>query len=257
MIDFVKIGEKAMSPEVGVPKIEKQMAVSEETKSAPSSAEKAEEVKKQEVEKEKVDLKPQKIVPDKKPEVKKPEIKKEIKKPEVKKPAVPSNSKNSANSNKTTAKTGEKKDAVKKAKVDLTKKITSEKSVADLLNKQMGNGSKKAGMSESYAEELTGTEIDLLNNHMRKFWNIPSGHERINEIDVEIELFISAEGVVEKAKIVDQKRFFSDSAFRIVAESALRAVLDPECSPLPLNKSKYNQWKHMIFVFDPKSMCGL
>jgi hypothetical protein len=140
-------------------------------------------------------------------------------------------------------------------KMDLAKKGTAAQSVTDFLGKKGGGGSTKSAMAETIGNELTGTELDLLNQHMKRFWNMPSGHEKAYDIVVEVELFIKPDGSVDKVVLVDSKRFQADSEFRIAAECALRAVLDPECSPLPLPADKYDTWKHMIFVFDPKEMC--
>jgi outer membrane biosynthesis protein TonB len=144
-----------------------------------------------------------------------------------------------------------------KARVDLAKKGRAVSSVGDLMGKiKLPDGARNnSAFAETYEAELTGTEIDILNKHMKRFWNIPSGHEKAYDIVVEIELSISANGNVEKAVVVDNGRLNTDPEFRIAAESALRAILDPECSPLPLSASRYEVWKHMIFVFDPHEMC--
>lgn len=148
------------------------------------------------------------------------------------------------------------KKGVQKAKVDLSKKGNASQSVDDFLGKTKTQGNHAQGaFAETYGEELTGTDLDVLNRHMKRFWNMPSGHEKAYNIIVEVELFIRPDGSVEKANLVDLRRFKSDSEFRIAAESALRAILDPDCSPLPLDSSKYDLWKHMIFVFDPREMC--
>jgi hypothetical protein len=39
-----------------------------------------------------------------------------------------------------------------------------------------------------------------------------------------------------------------------MAESALRALRNPRCSPLALPPEKYQQWQEMIFNFNPKDM---
>lgn len=147
-----------------------------------------------------------------------------------------------------------------RAKVDLTKRSAAN-SMDELMNNvQVPKGTKgghdaNAAFAETYGEELTGTDLDLLNRHMKQFWNMPSGHEKAYDIVVEVELFIRRDGTIEKATLVDLARYRKDPEYRIAAESALRAVLDPDCSPLPLNPAKYDQWKHMIFVFDPREMC--
>lgn len=144
---------------------------------------------------------------------------------------------------------------VSKAKIDLAKKGNVAQSVSDFLGKS-GNGTlKKGALAETLGNALTGTDIDRLNQHMKNFWNMPSGHEKASQIVVEIRLSITPDCRVKKATIIDQRRFERDADFRIAAECALRAVLDPECSPLPLPPEKYELWKDMIFEFNPSEMC--
>ena len=38
------------------------------------------------------------------------------------------------------------------------------------------------------------------------------------------------------------------------ADSAVRAVRNPKCSPLELPADKYDQWKRIDFTFDPRDM---
>jgi hypothetical protein len=46
----------------------------------------------------------------------------------------------------------------------------------------------------------------------------------------------------------------SDPFYRAAAESALRAVLNPQCSPLKLPPDKYEQWKILELTFNPKDL---
>ena len=61
-------------------------------------------------------------------------------------------------------------------------------------------------------------------------------------------------GNVTKAEIVDSNRMASDPDFRTAAENAYRAVLDPNCNPLPLPKERYDEWKDLELSFNPKEM---
>jgi hypothetical protein len=144
------------------------------------------------------------------------------------------------------------KQTLTKSKINLSTDQVS--SVGAFLSKSSDKTKNLGENAETYSEEFTGTEMDLLNKHMKQFWNMPSGHKEASNIVVEIELFIQKDGTIVKANVVDQSRFQRDAEFRLAAECALRAVLDRECSPLPLNPEKYDLWKHMIFVFDPREM---
>jgi hypothetical protein len=45
--------------------------------------------------------------------------------------------------------------------------------------------------------------------------------------------------------------------FKLAAgESALRAVLNPECQPYKLPVNKYDVWKDLKLTFNPREMLG-
>ena len=50
-------------------------------------------------------------------------------------------------------------------------------------------------------------------------------------------------------KIVNSEKLI-DPSFRTAAEAAMRAVNNPDCSPLLLPEDKYDQWKEINFTFD-------
>ena len=51
------------------------------------------------------------------------------------------------------------------------------------------------------------------------------------------------------AKVVNYERL-SVPNFRIAAETSMRAINNPECSPLNLPAGKYDQRKEINFTFD-------
>ena len=62
------------------------------------------------------------------------------------------------------------------------------------------------------------------------------------------------DGTVKNAGVLDIGRYNRDSAFRAAADSALRALRNPRCSPLKLPPEKYDQWKTIVINFDPQDM---
>jgi len=56
---------------------------------------------------------------------------------------------------------------------------------------------------------------------------------------------------VQEATILDQGRYNSDSYFRAAADAAVRALRNPQCSPLELPPDKYDQWNVTVIRFDP------
>jgi outer membrane biosynthesis protein TonB len=116
------------------------------------------------------------------------------------------------------------------------------------------NGENTGVKAEEVGLVLTASQIDLIRQTIRKCWHFPAGLKNANELLVDIKMELSEDGTVKKAEIVDKARMKRDSAFKIAAENAYRAVLDPECNPLPLPKEKYNEWKDLELTFNPKEM---
>jgi len=103
---------------------------------------------------------------------------------------------------------------------------------------------------------LTVSEVDAVRRQFEKCWNVPIGARNPEELVVEIKVRVNPDRTVRDAVIVDQARTAADSFFRAMAESAKRAVLHKNCSPLRLPPDKYNAWKEMTVVFDPSGMVG-
>jgi len=103
-------------------------------------------------------------------------------------------------------------------------------------------------------ERLTINEEDALRQQLERCWNVPIGAKNIEDIVVEVSLEINFDKTVKSARIVDQNRYNKDSFFRAVADSTIRAVRNPMCSPLALPEGKYESWNKTTIVFNPKDM---
>ena len=101
---------------------------------------------------------------------------------------------------------------------------------------------------------LAISEIDLIRQQIRKCWSLPAGAKDAENLSIEIRMAMNPDGTVREARILDQGRLQSDPFYRAAAESALRAVLNPRCNPLKLPLEKYNLWRNMILIFDPRDM---
>ena len=69
-----------------------------------------------------------------------------------------------------------------------------------------------------------------------------------------ISVEVDPNGKVRSARINDRGRMLSDPFFRASAESALRAVLNPKCSPFKLPADKYAIWRDLNINFNPRDM---
>jgi hypothetical protein len=88
-------------------------------------------------------------------------------------------------------------------------------------------------------------------------WNIPGGVKDAQKMQISIRIMLKRDGsLLGSPQVVDRVRFRTDQSFRAVAESALRALLNPRCSPLKLPYGDYDIWKDITFNFDPSEALG-
>lgn len=105
--------------------------------------------------------------------------------------------------------------------------------------------------------ELTISEKDLVRRQIQRCWNLPAGAKNAHEMIISIRMAMNPDGTVQQARILDDARMSTDPFYRTMAESALRAALNPRCQPFKLPPEKYQRWKDMKLTFDPREMLGL
>ncbi len=105
--------------------------------------------------------------------------------------------------------------------------------------------------------EMTISEIDLVRQQIHRCWNLPSGAKNAHEMLISIRIAMNPDGTVRTARVLDSSRMNADPFYRTMAESALRAVLNPRCQPFKLPPEKYDRWQTMKLNFNPKEMFGL
>ena len=105
---------------------------------------------------------------------------------------------------------------------------------------------------------LSISEIDLLRQQLSSCWNAPAGAV----IDKGMSVTISAKirqnrRVIENSvRIIDTNIAKSNTFYGPITESAMRTLLNPECTPLKLPSDKYNLWKNLTITFDYSIMKG-
>ncbi|MDR0640536.1 MAG: cell envelope integrity protein TolA [Holosporales bacterium] len=259
VFDFVEIGQKSRAPVLSsadgrVSKIKTQNtdkdAVTNEAQPTENNIEQKETSKSEEAATDKkgkdddhaVPMKPRKEKhPPKKPNKKKGDSGKKTNKP---KPAKTSKNKAIVNLNKN-----------KRKKSDANP-LAAKRSFDSLLNSVTAKAEQEnSGINaEEVGETLTATQIDLVRQTIRKCWHFPAGLKDAETLVVDIKMELDPNGNVKKAEIIDKERMNKDPNFRIAAENARRAVLDPECNPLPFPKNKYEEWKDLELSFNPREM---
>ena len=101
------------------------------------------------------------------------------------------------------------------------------------------------------SEQVTKAEVDLVLRQIARCWDPPIEAKGTRGIVVDIAAEVGADGRVKSAQIISTARM-GEPASRAAAESALRALLNPQCSPLALPAEKYEQWKTLDLRFNPK-----
>lgn len=110
------------------------------------------------------------------------------------------------------------------------------------------------GQKAPLGEKMTMSEEDALRQQLEGCWNVPFGAKDAENLRVEIFMVINPDRTLREARIVDVSRYNSDSFFRAAADSAMRAVRNPLCSPFQLPPDKYETWKTTTVTFDPSQM---
>lgn len=102
-------------------------------------------------------------------------------------------------------------------------------------------------------QALTRAELSALRRQLAGCWNILPGARDADDIVVRLHLIMNPDRTVQRVTVKDTARL-SDPFYKAAAETAVRAVRNPRCSPLELPPFKYDQWKEMTIRFDPKDM---
>lgn len=206
---------------------------------------------------------PQKTEEQKKP----PEPKKSTPEPpaedELKTPPKPDDPKeklDEKSEKKVDKKTEPKKDKPKKSEENdfdsLLKDLTpteKEQPDTDNIGPKMTDPEPAPNISR-FSDILSMSEMDALRQQLSQCWSIMSGAANAEDQVVELSVVVNMDRTVASAEIVDRYKYTSNPFFRAAADSAMRAMRNPNCSPLNVPPDKYDTWHKMRIVFDPKEM---
>ena len=118
------------------------------------------------------------------------------------------------------------------------------------------NNSKNTENNESMI--LSISEIDLLRQQLSSCWNAPAGAEIERGMKVSISAKVRQNMRVfeNSVRIVDTNISKSNPFYGPITDSAMRTLLNPECTPLKLPINKYKLWKNLTITFDYSIMKG-
>lgn len=105
--------------------------------------------------------------------------------------------------------------------------------------------------ANNISDVLSITELDLIRRQLAACWNVPAGARDAKDLYVDIKVEMNPDATVRSA-VVTGSSGKGGSFAKAAADSALRAVKNPQCSPLKLPLDRYDQWKTIEIRFDPQ-----
>jgi len=102
---------------------------------------------------------------------------------------------------------------------------------------------------------LSADELDAVKRQIAGCWNIQPGARDAEGLVVRLRVGMNPDRSVRSVTILDGGGDAANPFWQAAARSARTAVL--KCSPLKLPAGKYDVWRVVTFVFNPKEMFGL
>lgn len=116
------------------------------------------------------------------------------------------------------------------------------------------NATEETPPAPNLGDTLSISQMDAVRRQISQCWNVPAGARDAHNLIVELQITMNPDATVADVQVVDKARYASDPFFRAAAESGVRAVLNPRCSPLLLPLDKYDSWRRFTLTFDPSYM---
>jgi len=110
----------------------------------------------------------------------------------------------------------------------------------------------RTGGTPTGVANLTAAERAGLADKIGECWAVDAGAPNIQSIVVELRVQVDAGGVVRQ--VTPNGSAPSDPRARMVYEAARRALLDPRCNPLPLQRDRLEALRNTIFRFNPREL---
>lgn len=121
---------------------------------------------------------------------------------------------------------------------------------------QVAQALRSAGPAGKPTLPVTASEIDAVRRQIERCWNLPAGVKDAGDLVVSIRVEMNADGTPRSAVVDGSSRGQGNPLFQATADSARRAVLNPRCHPFKLPADKFDRWRTMTLIFNPREMAG-
>lgn len=103
---------------------------------------------------------------------------------------------------------------------------------------------------------LGASLAQMVQQQISPCWSVPGGAKDVQGMKIAVRIQLNQDGTLRGAPRIEDTGKMSDPFYRAVAESALRALRNPNCSPLKLPLDEYDLWRDITFLFEPGEALG-
>jgi len=122
-----------------------------------------------------------------------------------------------------------------------------------LLKNLTKDSPKNSGKGGVQSDRLAPSELDLVRKQIESVWRLPAGAQGAHRRSIAVKIMMNQDRTVRSAALVNPA-LMSDPGYRLLAESALRAINEFKFQPLELPPNKYKVWKEIHMDFDPRNL---
>ena len=141
----------------------------------------------------------------------------------------------------------------------MLKDLRNEKTnMVESENKEVDKVENKSTDESNENAALSISEIDLLRQQLSSCWNAPAGAviEPGMIVSISAKVLQNMKVSSNSVRIIDTNIPKTNPFYGPITDSAMRTLLNPECTPLKLPQDKYNLWKNLTITFDYSIMKG-
>ncbi len=139
---------------------------------------------------------------------------------------------------------------------ELLKNLTAPVEKADEISRKPPIKAKpQAGSHAQVSDTMTADEMAIIRERLKQCWLVPAGAYDSENLVIHVAAKYNEDKTLIAETLVDtDDRYNRDPSYRAAADSALRALRNPACNPLPWPDGKYADWKNPQIDFDPKML---